>query len=158
ISKFGSKRLIITGDGTYSGDVNVDEGVLRAENDTALGQSTSGTAASGLESYAQTTTTVGTGVKEVQNLTLTGNNGTFKLSFGGDQTQSLNGFAATAQEVENALDNLPSVLASGGSFTVTKVGNIFAITFGGAYAGIDQPELVATTTGGLVVTQTNVLD
>jgi autotransporter-associated beta strand protein len=37
ITKFGSKRLNLQGDGTYSGNVDIKEGVLRAQNDTALG-------------------------------------------------------------------------------------------------------------------------
>src|SRR5262249_36442714 len=37
ITKLGSKRLNIQGDGSYSGAVNINEGVLRAQHDTALG-------------------------------------------------------------------------------------------------------------------------
>src|SRR5207249_460905 len=46
INKFGSGRLILQGDGSYSGPVDVREGVLRVQNDTALGQASSGTATS----------------------------------------------------------------------------------------------------------------
>lgn len=37
IIKFGSKRLTVQGDGTYRGDVDIREGIVRAQNDTALG-------------------------------------------------------------------------------------------------------------------------
>lgn len=43
ITKLGSRRLRIQGDGTYTNDVIVAEGVLRAQNDTALGSSVKGT-------------------------------------------------------------------------------------------------------------------
>jgi autotransporter-associated beta strand protein len=43
INKFGSKRLNLQGAGTYTGAVDVKEGVLRIQNDTALGDSTAGT-------------------------------------------------------------------------------------------------------------------
>lgn len=43
ITKLGSKRLNVQGHGTYTGDVLVQEGVLRAQNDTALGDTTKGT-------------------------------------------------------------------------------------------------------------------
>jgi autotransporter-associated beta strand protein len=43
ITKLGSKRLRIQGDGTYTGPVDIQEGVLRIQSDTALGASTAGT-------------------------------------------------------------------------------------------------------------------
>lgn len=43
ITKFGSKRLTLQGDGTYSGEVDVKEGVLRTQNDSGLGSSKGGT-------------------------------------------------------------------------------------------------------------------
>ncbi len=43
INKLGSKRLILQGDGTYTGLVDVVAGVLRIQNDTALGLPAGGT-------------------------------------------------------------------------------------------------------------------
>ncbi|MFO0801905.1 MAG: MBG domain-containing protein [Gemmataceae bacterium] len=62
ITKYGSQRLLLEGDGTYSLANNIKEGIVEARHNTALGQSTSGTynATSGStpEVYNQTTTTV----------------------------------------------------------------------------------------------------
>ena len=55
--KFGSKRLNLQGEGTYGGATEVREGVLRAQNDTALGRQFSGTATT-QGSYTQTSTFV----------------------------------------------------------------------------------------------------
>ncbi|MBY0512916.1 MAG: autotransporter-associated beta strand repeat-containing protein, partial [Gemmataceae bacterium] len=60
LTKFGSKRLVLQGDGTYSGNNLIKEGTLRAQNDTALGQATSGTFTT-QESYNQTDTNVAAG-------------------------------------------------------------------------------------------------
>ncbi len=43
ITKFGSKRLNLQGDGLFTGDVDIAEGVVRAQNDTALGIGTGNT-------------------------------------------------------------------------------------------------------------------
>src|SRR5262249_11266174 len=83
-TKLGSKRLNVQGDGTYSGTVAINEGVLRAQNDTALGLSSSGTNPGnpiGNQTYSNTPTTVGTGISETQTLTVTGGPGTFTLRF-----------------------------------------------------------------------------
>ncbi|HXG08193.1 MAG TPA: Ig-like domain repeat protein [Gemmataceae bacterium] len=42
-TKLGSKRLRVQGDGTFNGVVDVAEGVLRIQNDTALGSTSGGT-------------------------------------------------------------------------------------------------------------------
>ena len=42
ITKFGSRRLTIQGAGTYSGSNQVVDGILRVQNDTALGRSSTG--------------------------------------------------------------------------------------------------------------------
>jgi autotransporter-associated beta strand protein len=61
ITKFGSRRLNLQGEGTYSNANEVQNGVLRVQNDTALGRSTTGTAASGTDSFSTTTTAVDPG-------------------------------------------------------------------------------------------------
>src|SRR5438477_410248 len=43
ITKLGSKRLTLQGDGTYTGPVDIKESVLRIQNDTALGTASGGT-------------------------------------------------------------------------------------------------------------------
>lgn len=53
ITKVGSQRLILQGEGTYTGDVNVRDGVVRVMNDTGLGTATT--------TGATTTTTVQAG-------------------------------------------------------------------------------------------------
>jgi autotransporter-associated beta strand protein len=58
--KLGSKRLNLQGDGTYPGATEVREGTLRVQNDTALGQASSGSFAT-QQAYSQTTTTVAPG-------------------------------------------------------------------------------------------------
>jgi autotransporter-associated beta strand protein len=64
ITKLGSQTLRLQGDGTYTGPVEVAQGTLVAQNDSALGHSTSGTAATsapGTESFTTTNTTVDAG-------------------------------------------------------------------------------------------------
>jgi autotransporter-associated beta strand protein len=65
IIKLGSQRLIIQGDGTYSGSSEVAEGTLRIQNDTALGRGSSGTgngsSPPGTEAFNVTPTAVNAG-------------------------------------------------------------------------------------------------
>ena len=59
ILKMGSGLLSLQGDGTYTGPVTVQSGALRAQNDSALGRNSSGTATDPTtQSYTQTQTTV----------------------------------------------------------------------------------------------------
>jgi autotransporter-associated beta strand protein len=155
ITKLGSKRLNLQGDGAYSGAVNVNEGVLRAQNDTALGLASSGTNPGvpvGNQTYTTTTTTVGTGIQEVQTLTVTGGPGTFQLAFKTDTTGPLtiqaNGTLPTAAAVQAALNALPSIQntanGGGGSVLVSLAQNIYAVTFQGTLSGLNQPALTVS--------------
>jgi len=65
ITKLGSQKLNIEGDGTYTGPVDVKQGVLRAQNNTALGAGTAAT----------NTTTVETGAALELGQTIPQNNG-----------------------------------------------------------------------------------
>ncbi len=54
ITKLGSRRLIIQGPGTYTGPVDIQQGVIRLQNNTGLGAATAGTtveAGAALELY-----------------------------------------------------------------------------------------------------------
>ncbi len=44
ITKYGSQTLFMQGPGTYTGNVDIREGVVEVQNETALGQASSGTA------------------------------------------------------------------------------------------------------------------
>src|SRR5262249_3247786 len=88
ITKFGSRRLNLQGDGSYSGDVNIAEGLIRAQHDTALGLASTGTSG-GTQTYSDSTTTVGALFSEVQTITVTGTTGTFNVTFNGQTTANL---------------------------------------------------------------------
>jgi autotransporter-associated beta strand protein len=160
ITKLGSRRLTLQADGTYTGPVAINEGVLRAQNNTALGTATSGTF-TGSQVYTPTTTTVGLGIAELQTLTVSGAAGTFTLTFTdasgtSDTTNSLP-TSATAAQVQFELNNLPNIKNAGGSVTVNQAGNVLAITFGGAFQGVNQQQLVATPSSGTVNITVNTL-
>ena len=73
--KYGSQRLRLAGDGTYTGSTEVREGTLRIENDTALGRKSSGTLLA-QQTYSQTVTTVQSGaVLELRKGIATNNGG-----------------------------------------------------------------------------------
>ena len=94
ITKFGSLMLTLQGPGSYSGPVDVREGTLRVQNDTALGQSSSGTD-TGSEVFATTTTTVEAGAGLQLGASVAANNG--GISGGiqiADEHLILNGAAA----------------------------------------------------------------
>lgn len=96
-----------------------------------------------------TTTNGGGGFSEIQTVTSTGNAGSYSLSFNGASTAPL-AANATAAQVRNALNALPTILGVGGSVTVTSVpfgatGTKYTITFGGSLANTDVPQIVAGT-------------
>jgi autotransporter-associated beta strand protein len=164
ITKLGSRRLILQGIGTYTGDVLIQEGVLRAQGDTALGLGTTGTAATGNNSYTTTNTTVGTGIGEVQTFTVGGSSGTFTLTFNGFTTGPLafnvpgSGGTGSTASVQNALNALSSIAGTGGTVTVNQSSSVYTVMFGGKFVGINQPQLVATGSGGASVTVATLVD
>jgi autotransporter-associated beta strand protein len=152
ITKFGSDRLDLQGDGTYSGAVNINEGVLRVQNNTALGQATTGTSLSQPNVFSNTTTTVGSGIGEVQSFTITGSTtGTYTLTFNGQTTAAI-AATATAAQVQTTLNALSSISGVGGSVTVNQSGNLFTVLFGGAFQGVNMPQLTGTGASGTTVT------
>jgi autotransporter-associated beta strand protein len=174
--KMGSRLLTLQGDGTYSGNVEVRSGTLRVQHDTALGRRGSGTTSTPqTQTYSQTNTTVQPGarlelapsiaannggisaglqiwderlvLKEPgQQIAVNGNAGTFTLTFNGHTTAPLP-FNASALDIQNALNALPSIGGIGGSVTVTQSGNIFTVIFGGTLQGQLLPLITASTSG-----------
>jgi autotransporter-associated beta strand protein len=171
IRKMGSHLLSLQGDATFTGDVLVQSGTLRAQHDSALGRNSSGTAATpSTQSYTTTKTTVqpgGTlqldstipqnaggfaaGVQiwderlvlsgAAQQVQVSGSAGTFSLTFNGQTTAALN-YNATAAEMQAALNALSTV---NGAATVTKAGSVYTVTFGNSLAGLNNPLLTAQT-------------
>jgi len=170
IRKMGSRLLSLQGDATFTGDVLVESGTLRVQNDSALGRNSSGTATTpSTQSYTTTKTTVqpgGTlqidstipqnsggfaaGVQvwderlvlngAAQQVQVSGSSGTFTLTFNGQTTAALN-YNATAAQMQAALNALPNV---NGAATVTKAGSIYTVTFGGALAALNNALMTAT--------------
>ncbi len=145
LTKYGSRRLDLQGDGSYSGPVSIAEGVLRTQHNSALGIATSGTFSSnGTDVYTNTTTTVGVGIAELQSLTISGASGKFTLTFGPYTTGQLDTASPTlASDIRTALNNLPNIGGVNGSVSVTQVGNVFTILFGGTLLGFNQPQLIS---------------
>lgn len=93
---------------------------------------------------------VGATPSETQSVFLTNNTGgTFTLTFNGQTTVSLAG-TATAAVVQSALESLSSVGL--GNVVVQQIGARYVVTFRGALAAANQPELTSATAGGLTVT------
>lgn len=83
-------------------------------------------------------------ISEVQTLTIAGTptGGTFTLGFGGDTTGPI-AHDATAQAVQTALSALGSV-GQGNVLVSGSAGGPYTVTFTGAYAGINVPQIVPT--------------
>src|SRR5439155_4734808 len=109
------------------------------------------------EVYTTTNTTVGVGIAEVQSLTVSGSSGTFTLTFNGQTTTALP-FNATAAQVQAALSALSSIGGVGGAVTVNQSSTFYTVTFGGAMVGVNQPQLVASGSGGVTVTVNTLVD
>ncbi len=74
ITKYGSLLLSLQGAGTYSGAVDVREGTLRVQNDSALGQASSGTVTNN-EVFTTTNTTIEAGAGLQLGAGIAANNG-----------------------------------------------------------------------------------
>ena len=128
----GGGELLLAGDDTYRGNTLVNEGTLTVANGAALGSGAS---------------------SEVQTVTLTGpvpNATKFTLTFNGASTMAIpyTGTAGDAASVQAALDELATIGGVGGWVTVTKAGNVFAITFDGNLAGFNQNQISAAISAG----------
>jgi NHL repeat len=89
-------------------------------------------------------------VNERQRLTIDAAEGKFTLTFGGDTTSpiafdgsSSSAFTETREAIDNALDTLPSIGSDANVVVSADAGDgpIFFITFTGALAAADQPQL-----------------
>ncbi|MFO0805148.1 MAG: proprotein convertase P-domain-containing protein [Gemmataceae bacterium] len=105
-----------------------------------------------------TTTRAGSAtVSEVQTIAVIGTTGTFTISFNGATTGSL-ARTATALQIQNALNGLSTIGGVGGSVSVSAVvtGNnqTFTVTFGGALANRDVPQM--TTSATPVITDSSI--
>lgn len=85
-------------------------------------------------------------VNEVQTVTLNGNPTSFTIAYEGQPTSSIAG-NATAQAFEDALVALPNV-STGDVEVVGNPGGPYTVTFAGSKAGIGQPQMTGTPTGG----------
>lgn len=177
IVKFGSKRLNIQGDGSYTGDNEIREGTLRAQHDTAFGLFGSGTATS-QQKYTDSKTTVSAGAiveltntianlnggitaglnvwneqlilnNAAQQVAVAGSGGTFTLTYNGASTAPIP-ISATAASVQSQLNALATIVADVGAVTVTRSGNVFTIVFGTMLTR-DAQLLTATAAGGAEV-------
>jgi hypothetical protein len=92
----------------------------------------------------------GTGVSEVQTITITGapTGGTFSLTFGGQTTPAL-AYNAAPSAVQTALQALSSIGAGNATVTGTA-GSSYVVTFAGTLANLNVSQIlpVATFTGG----------
>jgi large repetitive protein len=89
---------------------------------------------------------------EVQNVQVAGaTSGSFNLTFNGQTTAAL-AFTSPASAVQSALNSLSSIGTLGGSVNVSlsssSAGNAYIVTFGGALAGLNEPAMTATGSGG----------
>jgi len=97
-------------------------------------------------------------LSEVQQVTVAGSAAsTFTLTFNGATTSSL-AAAATAAQVQSALNSLAPIAGAGGSVSVSLASGVYTITFGGALAGANQPQLTAAATTGLTVVVSTLAD
>ena len=89
--------------------------------------------------------------QEVQRVALGGaGSGSVSLTFNGATTTQLSA-AATAAEVQAALNALSSIGGVGGSVVVVQSGTTFTITFGGTLVATDLPQMTGAGTGGTTV-------
>ncbi|MFO0968633.1 MAG: right-handed parallel beta-helix repeat-containing protein [Gemmataceae bacterium] len=94
---------------------------------------------------------------EAQAVTIIGSAGSFTLTFNGQTTTSIL-FNASAAAVQSALGLLSTIGGVGGSVTVTKSGSVYTVTFGGALAQENLPQMTASGTGGAIATVATVVN
>ncbi len=141
LTKVGTGTVIFSGDNTYGGDTSVAAGILNIRDDTGLGLDAG----------------------EVQEITLFGSAGTFRVKFTYKgvmgQTAALNLLSPTlTTDLQNALNALTSIGGVGGSVTVTRNGGIFRVTFGGSFLGQNLDPMEVTGTGGTFGTVATIRD
>src|SRR5262249_16842536 len=124
LTKVGPGTLVSTAANTYTGATLINEGALNIQNAQGLGAV----------------------VNEIHTVTLSGPpTGTFPLTFSGKTTSSLSA-NSTAAQVQAALEALSTI--GTGNVSVTLSGSTFTVTFQGALAGTNQPQMTGKGSGG----------
>ncbi|MFO0880151.1 MAG: hypothetical protein U0840_22615 [Gemmataceae bacterium] len=111
LRKVGTGTVVFDDANSYVGETYVDQGVLKIRNAGALGPI----------------------INEVQTINIVGPGGFFTLTFNGSTTSSLPA-AATATDIQNALNALPSMTTPGWSVVVSP-GDPVITSGGDAFAG-----------------------
>jgi len=102
--------------------------------------------------------TIASADHEIQRLALGGaGSGSFSLTLNGATTAQLPA-AATAAQVQAALNALSSIGGVGGSVVAVQSGTTFTVTFGGTLVATDVPQMTGTGTGGTTVAVTTLND
>jgi autotransporter-associated beta strand protein len=136
LTKVGPGTVVLPNANTYTGETVVNGGILNVRNTSALGGNAS----------------------EVQSVTLTGaTTGSFTLTFNGQTTGSLSATSTPAQ-VKAALEGLSTIGGAGGTVTVSLSGSVYTITFGGALASTNLPQMTAAGSAAAVATVVTVAD
>lgn len=93
------------------------------------------------------TVPAGMGANEIQVVTITGapTGGTFTLTFDGQTTGTIV-YNATAAAVQTALEALSNI-ATGDVAVTGSTGGPWTVEFQGTYAGVDVPQMTASSTG-----------
>ncbi len=145
ITKLGAQRLVMEAPGTFSGPVDIANGVLLAQNNTALGEGGQPTS----------TTTVEASLPTVQTIAVTPNVTSFTLSLQDTVTGTTLGPTpaitnnsdsnALAGAIATALNNL---VGGGSPITVVPISaGVFQVTFTGSLTA-DNQSLSAPTVSG----------
>ncbi|MBX9583214.1 MAG: autotransporter-associated beta strand repeat-containing protein, partial [Gemmataceae bacterium] len=143
LTKVDAGRVVLDNANTYTGTTLVAQGALTARDSTALG------------------TVGGSTGAEVQAAQVIGSPGTFQIFFSGAGTIPLP-FNATAPQVEAAVNALSTVVSAGGKVSVTATriagGTQYNIIFGGAFVGLNLPQIQALGAGNVAADTITVRD
>ncbi len=151
LTKQGTGTLYLTNAqgfiSNYTGQTNINAGIVNVQSSSALGASSSVVVANGATLQTQQKAVP---VNNVQTVTITGlpTGGNFTLAFNGQQTANI-AFNATAATIQTALQALSSIGANNVLVTGSAPGPFF-VTFTGALAGAPQPALTFTNLFGNV--------
>jgi autotransporter-associated beta strand protein len=143
LTKVDAGRVVLDNANTYTGTTLVAEGALTVRDSNALGA------------------VGGTTGAEVQAVQVIGSPGTFQVFFGGVGTVELP-FDATPPQVEAAINALSTVVTAGGKVSVTATritgGTQYNIIFGGAFVGLNLPQVQALGIGNVFADTITVRD
>jgi autotransporter-associated beta strand protein len=143
-TKVGAGEVVLTNVNTYTGKTLVNAGILNIQASTAT---VGGTVESPLGAVAS----------EVQSVTLSGpNTGSFTLTFNGQTTNPALPATASASLVQSELAALSTIGA--GNVSVTQSGSTYTVSFQGALAGQNLPQMTFSGLNGTGVVVTTVQD